>query len=309
MELLCYDCPRRCGARRSETLSGGVCQSPLLPCVIRAAPHFGEEPCISGSRGAGTVFFTGCSLHCVYCQNAEISRKSVGKALRPEKLREVMLRLRDKGVHNIELVTPSHYTRVIAEALSGAELGVPVVWNSSGYERAETLRMLEGLIQVYMPDLKTLNPETAKRYSAAPDYPEQAKEALQEMFRQRGAYRLSEDGILQSGVLIRHLILPGRTEESRDVIDYVAESFPRGSVLFSLMSQYTPMAPNARFPELSGTVSREENENLIHYMKVRRLTDGYWQEITSAGMENIPLFDGTGLGVLTGSESSRLPQA
>ena len=169
--------------------------------------------------------------------------------------------------------------------------------------------MLEGLIQVYMPDLKTLNPETAKRYSAAPDYPEQAKEALQEMFRQRGAYRLSEDGILQSGVLIRHLILPGRTEESRDVIDYVAESFPRGSVLFSLMSQYTPMVPNARFPELSGTVSREENENLIHYMKVRRLTDGYWQEITSAGMENIPLFDGTGLGVLTGSESSRLPQA
>ena len=142
MELLCYDCPRRCGARRSETLSGGVCQSPLLPCVIRAAPHFGEEPCISGSRGAGTVFFTGCSLHCVYCQNAEISRKSVGKALRPDELREVMLRLRDKGVHNIELVTPSHYTRVIAEALSGAELGVPVVWNSSGYERAETLRML-----------------------------------------------------------------------------------------------------------------------------------------------------------------------
>ena len=128
--------------------------------------------------------------------------------------------------------------------------------------------MLEGLVQVYMPDLKTLNPETAKRYSAAPDYPEQAKEALQEMFRQRGAYRLSEDGILQSGVLIRHLILPGRTEESRDVIDYVAESFPRGSVLFSLMSQYTPMAPNARFPELSGTVSREENESLIHYMKV-----------------------------------------
>ena len=122
MELLCYDCPRRCGARRSETLSGGVCQSPLLPCVIRAAPHFGEEPCISGSRGAGTVFFTGCSLHCVYCQNAEISRKSVGKALRPDELREVMLRLRDKGVHNIELVTPSHYTRVIAEALSGAEL-------------------------------------------------------------------------------------------------------------------------------------------------------------------------------------------
>lgn len=295
MEQLCYDCPRRCGARRTETLAGGICQSPLLPRIIRAAPHFGEEPCISGTRGAGTFFFTGCSLHCVYCQNAEISRKGVGRILRADELREVMLRLRDKGVHNIELVTPSHFSRVIAEALSGVELGVPVVWNSSGYECAETLRMLEGLVQVYLPDLKYLNPETARRYSAAPDYPERAQEALQEMFRQRGPYRLDEDGLLQSGVLIRHLILPGHTEESRDVIDYVAESFPRGSVLFSLMSQYTPMAPDARFPELSGTVSREENESLIHYLKVRHLTDGYWQETASAGTENIPLFDGTGL--------------
>ena len=295
MELICNDCPRRCGARRTETKAGGVCRSPLLPRVIRAAPHYGEEPCISGSRGAGTVFFTGCSLHCVYCQNREISRESVGRVLNVHELREVMLRLRDSGVHNIELVTPSHFTRVIAEALSGVELGVPVVWNSSGYECAETLRMLDGLVQVYLPDLKYMNKETAKRYSAAPDYPERAKEALQEMFRQRGAYRMDEDGLLQSGVLIRHLILPGHTDESRDVIDWVAESFPPGSVLFSLMSQYTPMKEDARFPELSGTVSREENENLIHYLKVRHLTDGYWQETVSSGTENIPLFDGTGL--------------
>ena len=297
MDLLCYDCPRRCGALRTETQAGGVCRSPLLPRVIRAAPHHGEEPCISGTRGAGTVFFTGCSLHCVYCQNREISRESSGRSLTAEELRTVMLRLRDRGVHNIELVTPSHFTRVIAEALSTVELGVPVVWNSSGYECPETLRMLDGLVQVYLPDLKYLCAETARRYSAAPDYPERAKEALQEMFRQRGAYRLDEDGLLQSGVLIRHLILPGHTDESRDVIDYVADSFPRGSVLFSLMSQFTPMTPDARFPELSETVGPEENENLIHYLKVRHLTDGYWQETASVGAENIPLFDGSGLDI------------
>ena len=297
MELLCTDCPRRCGARRTETQAGGVCQSPLLPRVIRAAPHFGEEPCISGSRGAGTIFFTGCSLHCVYCQNMEISRESPGRSLSTEELRTVMLRLRDKGVHNIELVTPSHFTRVIAEALSNLDLGIPVVWNSSGYESPETLRMLDGLVQVYLPDLKYLCSETARRYSAAPDYPERAKEALQEMFRQRGPYRLDEDGLLQSGVLIRHLILPGHEDESRDVIDYVADSFPPGSVLFSLMSQYTPMTADACFPELSGTVSREENENLIHYLKVRHLTDGYWQETASVGAESIPLFDFTGIDI------------
>ena len=295
MKIICRDCPRGCGALRTETQAGGVCQSPLLPRVIRAAPHFGEEPCISGLRGAGTIFFTGCSLYCVYCQNREISRESLGKSLRAGELRTLMLQLRDRGVHNIELVTPSHFTRVIAEALDGLALGIPVIWNSSGYEKVETLKLLDGLVQVYLPDLKYLRAETAKRYSAAPDYPEAAVGALQEMFRQRGPYRLDEDGMLQSGVLIRHLILPGHTDESRDVIDYIADSFPKGSVLFSLMSQYTPMAPDPRFPELSGTVSREENEALIHYLKVRHLADGYWQETASAGTEYLPVFDGTGL--------------
>ena len=295
MEIICNDCPRSCGAVRSETHAGGICRSPVLPRVIRAAPHYGEEPCISGKNGAGTIFFTGCSLHCIFCQNREISRESTGRALRAEELRDLMRRLRDTGVHNIELVTPSHFTRIIAQALEGADLGVPVVWNSSGYEKAETLRMLDGLVQVYLPDLKYLRSETARRYSAAPDYPEAAKAALNEMFRQRGPCHLDSDGMLQSGLLIRHLILPGHTDESMDVIDYVADSFPRGSVLFSLMSQYTPINTDPRFPELSGTVSRDENENLIHYLHVRHLTDGYWQEPASSGKESIPLFDGTGL--------------
>ena len=295
MEFLCSDCPRSCSALRTETAGSGFCRAPALPQVIRASPHYGEEPCISGSRGAGTIFFTGCSLRCVYCQNREISRQPSGKIMNAGELRDLMLRLQDTGVHNIELVTPTHHTRVIAEALEEAKLSVPVIWNSSGYEKPESLRMLEGLVQVYLPDLKYLHRETAGRYSAAPDYPETVVPALDEMFRQRGAYQMNEEGLLVSGVLIRHLILPGNTEESRDVIDLVADRYPAGSVLFSLMSQYTPMADSVRFPELSRTVSEEENEALIHYLRVRGLTEGYWQELSSAGRENIPAFDGTGL--------------
>lgn len=296
MEQICSDCPRACQAQRTGSAGGGVCVSPMLPRVIRAAPHYGEEPCISGTRGAGTIFFSGCNLRCVFCQNREISRKSVGRILSVSELRTLMLRLRDQGVHNIELVTPTHFTRVIAEALDGLELGIPVVWNSSGYEKAETLRLLEGLVQVYMPDLKYLNSDTAKRYSAAADYPEVATAAISEMVRQRGSCRFDDAGLLQSGVLIRHLILPGHSSESMDVIDYVADSFSPGTVLFSLMSQYTPMPGlEARFPELCRTVTAEENENLIHYLHARRLQDGFWQELSSVGEENIPIFDGSGL--------------
>ena len=297
MELLCSDCPRRCQARRGDDLCNGFCASPLLPRVIRAAPHFGEEPCISGSHGAGTIFFTGCNLRCVFCQNREISRQSIGKTLTVQQLRTVMLRLRDTGVHNIELVTPSHYTRSIVEALDGLDLGIPVVWNSSAYESTETLHMLDGLVQVYLPDLKYRKSETALRYSAAADYPERAAEAIREMFRQRGPCRFGKDSILESGVLIRHLILPEHTEESRDIIDYVADTFPSGSVLFSLMSQYTPMPGLERFPELQRPITAEENDSLIHYMKVRHLQDGYWQELSAVGEESIPLFDGTGLDI------------
>lgn len=295
MEYQCSDCPRRCGALRTDVRGSGYCRAPALPHVIRAAAHFGEEPCISGSRGAGTVFFTGCSLRCVFCQNHKISRAVSGIALSADALCDLMLHLQDTGVHNIELVTPTHYTRVIAEALSKAELSIPVVWNSSGYELPETLRLLDGLVQVYMPDLKYLHAGTSGRYSSAPDYPEAVVPAIDEMFRQRGNYRVDDQGILQSGVLIRHLILPGNIEESRDVIDLVADRFPKGSVLFSLMSQYTPMGSAEAFPELSRTVSSEENEALLHYLHQRGLDDGFWQEPSAAGTGSIPPFDGTGL--------------
>ena len=294
MDYICNDCPRRCGARRTDEIAAGVCLSPALPRVTRAAPHFGEEPCISGTRGSGAVFFSGCSLRCVFCQNREISRKSVGRMLSVEELRDTLLRLRDTGVHNINLVTGSHFVRSVAEALDNLDLGIPVVWNSSGYESVETLRILEGLVQVYMPDFKYWKAEPAKRYSAAADYPETARAAIREMFRQRGPVVLDGEGLLCSGVLIRHLILPGQELAAMDVMDFAAEEFPAGSVLFSLMSQYTPMPGLERFPELRERICSETNDNLIAYM--RRLgLEGYCQEPEAATEEMIPEFDGTGV--------------
>ena len=294
MEISCKLCPRRCGAIRGDTTPGGLCRSPLLPRIARAAPHYGEEPCIAGKNGTGAVFFTGCNLRCVFCQNREISRRSAGRTLTVPELRETLLRLRDTGVHNINLVTGTHFVRPIAEALSGLELGVPVVWNSSGYESVESLRLLEGLVQVYMPDFKYWKPDPAKRYSAAADYPETAKAAIREMFRQRGPVVLDGEGMLRSGLLIRHLILPGQELAAMDVMDFAAEEFPSGSVLFSLMSQYTPMPGLERFPELQGRVSAETNSNLIAYMQKLGL-EGYCQEPEAATEEMIPAFDGTGV--------------
>ncbi len=271
-----------------------MCLSPALPRVARAAAHFGEEPCIGGSRGAGAVFFTGCNLRCVFCQNREISRGQTGRTLTVPQLRDLFLRLRDQGVASLDLVTGTHYTPWIAEALSGLDLGIPVVWNSSGYDSVESLRLLEGLVQVYMPDFKYWKPDLAKRYAAAGDYPQAAKAAIKEMFRQVGPYELDESGILQKGLLIRHLILPEQDLNAMDVMDFAAEEFPPGSVLFSLMSQYTPMPGLERFPELQKPIDPELNDRLIRYMQRLGLA-GYWQEPDSATADQIPDFDLTGL--------------
>ena len=294
MEAVCTLCPRRCGGVRGDEASGGICRSPWLPRIARAAAHYGEEPCIAGPRGTGAVFFTGCNLRCVYCQNHTISRGEGGVRLTVPQLRELLLRLRDTGVDSIDLVTGAHFVPAIAEALSGLDLGIPVVWNSSGYESVETLRLLEGLVQVYMPDLKTLDPAAAQRYCAAADYPAVAVDAVREMFRQVGPCVLDEQGLMKRGVLVRHLILPGRLEDARDVMDFVADSFPIDSVLFSLMSQYTPMPGLEAWPELQATVDAEDNRALIHYLQVRGLS-GYWQEGQAATAEMIPAFDLTGL--------------
>ena len=274
--------------RRDLPLAGPAAHRKSGPALRGGALHRREN-------GTGAVFFTGCNLRCVFCQNRDISRGAgAGETLTVSELRELLLRLRDQGVDSIDLVTGAHYVPAIAEALSGLSLGVPVVWNSSGYESVETLRQLEGLVQVYMPDYKYSDPETARRYSAAADYPAVAADAIREMFRQVGPYVLDESGLMKSGVLIRHLILPGREDDARNVIDFAADEFPRDSVLFSLMSQYTPTPGLEAFPELQRRVTPEENRALIHYMKVRRL-DGFWQENEAATEELLPDWDLTGV--------------
>ena len=290
----CTLCPRRCGAPRRDG-KNGFCGVPGTAMVCRAAPHFGEEPCISGTRGSGAVFFAGCNLRCVFCQNHEISRGAAGEAVSVPKLRDIFRSLRDQGVHNLNLVTPTHCADVIAAALDGLELGIPVVWNSSGYESVETLRRLEGLVQVYMPDFKYADAALAARYSAAPDYPQAALAAIREMYRQVGPFELDGDGILRRGLLIRHLILPGAPENTLRVIDAVEDHFPAEHILFSLMSQYTPMPGLEAYPELQRTISAAEYDRCASYLDFSDIRNGYYQSPESATDEMIPAFDGTGV--------------
>ena len=292
--MSCFLCPRRCGAPR-DGVRNGFCGVPAAAMVCRAAPHFGEEPCISGTRGSGAVFFAGCSLRCVFCQNRGISRGAAGEAVTVPQLREIFLRLRDRGVHNINLVTPSHYSDVIAEALSGLDLGIPVVWNSGGYESVETLRSLEGLVQIWLPDWKYADGALAARYSAAPDYPQVVTAAVKEMFRQAGPFELDGDGLLRRGVLIRHLVLPGAPENTLRVIDAVEDNLPAEQVLFSLMAQYTPMPGLDEYPALQRRVTQEEYDRCMSYLDFSGIDHGYCQSPESATDEMIPAFDGTGV--------------
>lgn len=291
--FLCNLCPRGCKVDRSVHL--GFCRVPESPIIARAAPHFGEEPCITGSNGSGTVFFAGCNLRCVFCQNHEISRGKQGKPVTVSRLRDIFHELQDLGVHNINLVTPSHYAHAIADALELSNLRIPVAWNSSGYDSVETLRMLEGKIQIYMPDFKYSDPVLAKRYSAAEDYPQVAKAAIEEMYRQTGNYEMDAEGILQKGLLIRHLIMPGKPTNTKGVIDILTSTLPKGSFLFSLMSQYTPMPGLEDFPELQTTVSPALSDFCYRYMCKQGIEDGYYQDPSSATDEMIPDFDLTGV--------------
>lgn len=290
---LCNLCPRRCNIDRTARF--GYCRVPETPIIARAAPHFGEEPCITGTRGSGTVFFSGCSLRCVFCQNHEISRGTVGKPVTVSRLRDIFKELRDTGVHNINLVTATHYVRAVSDALENLDLGIPVAWNSSGYDSVETLRMLEGKVQIYMPDFKYSDPNLAKTYSAAPDYPQIAAAAIAEMYRQTGPYSMDGDGILQRGVLVRHLIMPNRPTNTKGVIDTVSALLPKGKYLFSLMSQYTPMEGLDDYPELQQTVSPALADFCYRYMLKKGIEDGYYQDPASATDEMIPEFDGTGV--------------
>lgn len=292
--FVCTLCPRNCGALRDERHGGGFCGMPSVPFAARAALHRWEEPCLAGEHGAGTVFFSGCTLRCVFCQNASISRDNFGKPLTDDGLYAAFERLAERGAACIELVTPTQFTNVLARVLERpVPAGLPVVWNSGGYEKASTLRALDGKVDVYLPDLKYVTPGLAARYSQAADYPEAAKSAILEMYRQRGPVRV-ENGLLKSGVLIRHLILPGQVNEAKRVMDWVAESFEPGAVLFSLMAQYTPMNDLSAYPEIARPLRRSELRAAREYMENLGLA-GYVQELESAGEGFVPAFDLTGL--------------
>ena len=291
-EILCSLCPRRCGALRTGTEGGGFCGMPALPVVARAALHFWEEPCISGTRGSGTVFFSGCNLGCVFCQNGSISHGRFGRPVTIPRLREIFQELIAQGAHNINLVTPTHFAPAIREALE-APLAVPVVWNSGGYELPEALRTLEGKVQIYLPDLKYADGALAARYSGAADYFETATAAIREMFRQVGRCVWDADGMLQRGVIIRHLLLPGALENTKAVLDWIVGTFPAGSVLVSLMSQYTPQAGAEGL--LRRKVTGAESRAARAYMENLGLTAGYYQDSSSAREEYTPPFDLTGV--------------
>ena len=289
--MICAICPRRCMARRDAQSGEGFCGLPAAPVVARAGLHFWEEPCVSGARGSGAVFFSGCVLRCVYCQNHAISHENFGKPVSVERLREIFWELIGQGAHNINLVSPTPFAPAIREALA-EPLPVPVVWNTGGYERVETLRSLEGRVQVWLPDLKYVDSGLSQDLSGAADYFDAASAAIEEMVRQTGDYVL-EAGLLKRGVLIRHLMLPGQLENTKAVLDWVAETFRPGQVLLSLMAQYTPQ-PGAE-GLLSRRVTGAEYRAALRYMVSLGITDGYCQDAASARAEYTPDFDLTGV--------------
>lgn len=291
--MICNLCPRNCGALRTEAVGEGICRMPSVPVLARAALHQWEEPPVSGTRGSGTIFFSGCSLKCAFCQNEQISRDCFGKPVTMDRLREICLELIGQGAHNINLVNPTHYAHVIAQLLQ-EPLPVPVVWNTGGYDKVETLRAVEGKIDIYLPDLKYMEADPAGRYSNAPDYPEVAKAAILEMFRQTGPCRFGEDGLLKKGVIIRHLVLPGQLEAAKEVMDWVKDTFAPGEVLFSLMSQYIPYGHASDYPEINRPLRRGEARKAEEYMALLGL-EGFTQEQASASEQYIPPFDLTGV--------------
>ncbi len=286
----CRQCPRNCGGDRSRMR--GFCGMPQDIYISRCAPHFWEEPPISGTRGSGTVFFTGCNLKCVFCQNAEISRDHLGEMISPEALAERMLLLAEQGVHNLNLVTATHYAESLIPVLKAvrAQTRIPIVWNSSGYESVEVLRRLEGLVDIYLPDFKYISSELSSAYSAAPDYAEVASAALLEMHRQTGAPVFDSDGIMRRGMIIRHLVLPGCRKDSIEVVRHLAKLLPVDGFKLSLMRQYTPeFAMNTPYKNLHRRVTDFEYTSVTEEA-LRLGLNGYTQGKDSATAKFTPNF-------------------
>lgn len=288
----CMLCPRRCGVDRTRG-QRGFCQMPDHIVAARAAAHYWEEPVISASYGSGAVFFSGCTLGCKFCQNEPISHKGAGQRVTSARLREIFEALIDDGVQNINLVTPTHFLPSIVPALT-PKLPVPVVYNCGGYESVETLRALEGLVDIYLPDMKYSDARLAARLSAAPDYVDVAKAAIAEMYRQVGD-AVIEDGAMRRGLLVRHLLLPGQLDNTLGVLDWFAEHYASKNVLFSLMSQYTPAGEAAKTRPFDRMVTETEYDAALSYLELLGIENGFTQDFSAASGDYIPQFDGTGL--------------
>ncbi len=292
MSEKCNICPRKCGADREKSV--GICRANNTFKVARAALHYWEEPCISGTNGSGTVFFSGCSLKCVYCQNYEISHNAFGKDISDERLVEIFHNLIKDGANNINLVNPTHYAAKLSKLLENNKFSVPIVYNTSGYERIQTLKSLEGNIDIYLTDLKYFDSAISQKYSKASDYFEYASGALIEMKRQQPENIYDENGMMQKGVIVRNLILPGNISQSIKVLDWIADNLPSDTVI-SLMSQYTPCGEAVDYPGINRRISQREYLTVKRHLDSLGFENAYFQQLSSAKEEYIPPFDLTGV--------------
>ena len=292
----CLLCPRKCGINRS-TGQTGICGVSSEIKVARAALHYWEEPCISGKRGSGAVFFSGCSLHCVFCQNREISDGKEGKVISKERLSDIFMELADKGANNINLVTPGQYIPDIVWAVNDAKsrgMKLPIIYNTSGYENVTDLKLLEGIVDVYLPDFKYMDSTLSAMYSRAKDYPSVAKQALSEMVRQQPDVVIDDaTGLIQKGVIVRQLLLPGHVNDAKAVLKYLYDTY-HDHVYISMMSQFTPIALKD-YPEINRTVTKREYERLVNYALEIGITNAFIQEGDVAKDSFIPAFDCEGV--------------
>jgi putative pyruvate formate lyase activating enzyme len=291
--MLCNLCPRKCNIERTEISGNGFCKMPLNPVLARADIHNWEEPCISGERGTGAIFFSGCSLKCCFCQNYPISHENKGEEITIDRLVEIMKELETKGVHTIDFVNPTHFSHILIDALNKYKPSVPVVYNSSGYDSVETLKQLEGLVDVYLPDLKYFSSEKSQKYAKCPDYFEMTSKAILEMYRQQSKNEF-KDGIIQKGLIIRHLVLPANVDESKNLLLWIKENLPDDTYI-SLMSQYTPYGNISEFKELNRRLTTAEYNKVVDCFLDLGLQNGFMQEKSSSQTKYIPDFDGTGV--------------
>lgn len=292
----CTLCPRNCHIDRTQGLKG-YCRVDDRLVVARAALHMWEEPCISGTNGSGTVFFSGCSVGCVYCQNRNIAKGLAGKIISTERLAEIFMELQNKKAHNINLVTPGHYIPHIVEAVRLSKsngLNIPIVYNTGGFEKTETLKLLDGIVDIYLPDLKYIDAKIAKKYSNCSDYFIYTKEAINEMVRQTGEPEFDSEGIMTNGVIVRHMMLPGCLEDSKNIIKYLYDTFGN-KIYISIMNQYTPLPHVSAYPEINKRVTDSDYEELVDYAVEIGVENGFIQEGESQSESFIPEFNGEGV--------------